>query len=500
MSLIKKYIQSVASAVVLIGTLVLSVGCSNVSPEPNDPIEDFTSYLDRQIPRLMAQFKIPGVSMALIQEGELVWSGAYGYADLEEQRVMTVDAICRAESISKSVTAWGVMHLVERSQLDLNASAQEYLGNWELPETEFDEKGVTLRRLLSNTAGFYMGTIGEEYPPTSKLPSLEENLTQEARLIQAPGRGFLYSNPGFNLLELIVEDVTGKDFPYFMEEEVLHPLGMEGAGYGWREEYRTQLPTGYEMDGSPVPAYVYPAAASGGLFANVEDLAYFVRAEMIGPYAADQSVLSLEGIQDVQEPQIEIPGMFGLVADGYGFGHFVEELPDGRRAVWHGGQGHGWMTHFHLVPQSGAGIVILTNSQRSWPFIADLLSDWAQWNDLGRLKFSIINQATLAVKILTGIIFLLSMWQLFRFIKGILFGKRKLSPMASGTRIWRTVQTFFGLAVIAGLAWSVTQPYLFVSSIFPGTINWLAGGLLFLALVNILAACFPNGGITMRER
>ena len=261
-----------------------------------------------------------------------------------------------------------------------------------------------------------------------------------------------------------------------------------------------QLPMGYEMDGTPVPAYVYPAKASGGLFANVEDLANFVRAEMIGPYAANQSVLSLEGIKQIQDSQVEIPGMFGFVADGYGFGHFVEVLPDGRQAVWHGGQGHGWMTHFHAVPQSGAGIVILTNSQRSWPFIAEVLSDWAQWGDFGRLNFTIIIQATLALKILTGIIYLLSIWQIYFLIKGILRGKRKFSPLAPESRFVRSAQALFGLAVIAVLSWSVAQPYLFVSSIFPGTINWLAGGLLFLAFVNILAACFPKVGITMGEK
>ncbi len=67
---------------------------------------------------------------------------------------------------------------------------------------------------------------------------------------------------------------------------------------------------------------------------------------------------------------MKIPGLFGFAADAYGFRHFIETLPDRRRAVWHGGQGHGWMTHFHAIPESGDGIVILTNSQRSWPFMS----------------------------------------------------------------------------------------------------------------------------------
>jgi CubicO group peptidase (beta-lactamase class C family) len=489
---LKQFIQSLILFTLLAGTLVLGTGCSTNPIEPSDSVDHFTSYLDQRVPVLMARLKIPGVSIALIRDGELVWSGAYGYADLEEERAMTVDTVCRAESISKSVTAWGIMRLVEKVQLDLDVPIQEYLIDWDLPETAFDDKGVTVRRLLSNTAGLSNGTIGEEYSPQSVLPTLEENLTQEARLVQQPGRSFLYSNPGFNLLELITEEVTGQEFSSFMEDEVLHPLGMLRASYRWRDEYQLQLPMGYEMNGSPVPAYIYPAAGSGGLFANVEDLANFVRAEMIGPYAADQAILSLEGIQQIQEPEVEIPGLFGFVADWYGFGHFIEVLADGRQAVWHGGQGHGWMTHFHAVPESGAGIVIVTNSQRSWPFIAEMLSYWAQWNDLGRLKFTIINQSTLIVKILAGAIILFSLWQLFQVIKGLRSGKYGFAPLAPESRVLRSTQALFGMAVIAGLSWSVAQPYLFVSSIFPGTINWLAGGLLFLAVVNIMAACFPE--------
>src|SRR6056297_1272539 len=69
--------------------------------------------------------------------------------------------------------------------------------------------------------------------------------------------------------------------------------------------------------------------------------------------------------------------LFGLTTDGYWLGHFTETLSDGRHAVWHGGQGYGWMSHMHLVPDTGDGIVILSNSQRAWPLFAALLKDWS---------------------------------------------------------------------------------------------------------------------------
>jgi CubicO group peptidase (beta-lactamase class C family) len=471
--------------------LLTGTGCTQKRVTSQDSLNTFSIYLDERIPALMKKYAIPGVSMALIQDGELVWSGAYGYADLEQAREMTVDAVCRAESVSKSVTAWGVMRLVEQGLVDLDAPVQAYIHDWQLPATEYDEDAVTIRRLLSNNAGMPPGTIGHEYPPQSEILGLREDLTQEAQLIREPGTGFLYSNPGFNLLELLIEEVTGRDFATYMAAEVLIPLGMPDSSYDWRDSYQDSLPTGYELQGDPVPPYVYPAKASGGLFANVEDLARFVSAEMTG-YYTDQSVLNQDSIQMLHTPQVEIPGLFGFVADSYGFGHFIETLPDGRKAVWHGGQGHGWMTHFHGVPESGDGIVILTNSQRSWPFLAKVLTDWAQWSGLESVKFGIITKVTTALKTLIVLIGLGSLWQVIRLVQGLRRGKRTFAPLSPISLPRRMLQALIGLGIIVTLAWSAAQPYLFLSSIFPSTIRWAGSSLLILAILIILSSCFPS--------
>ena len=120
--------------------------------------------------------------------------------------------------------------------------------------------------------------------------------------------------------------------------------------------------------------YIYPEKASGGLFATAGDIALFAVAEMKG-----NPVLSTEHIELMYSPYSNKIGVYGMVFDGYGFGHYIETLPNGLRSVSHGGQGNGIMTHFQAVPETGDAIVILTNSQRSWPFIAYLLSAWAQW-------------------------------------------------------------------------------------------------------------------------
>ncbi len=374
----KRSLTTVLIFIVLGVSVVIST--TQYKVEKQTSLESFTAYLDERIPALMKGYDIPGVNIALVKKGRMVWSKAYGYADLEAGRKMTTDTYCRVESISKSVTAWGVVKLLEQGKIELDKPVKLYIINWEFPESDYSTGKVTIRQLLSHTAGMPLGTIGVRYSPKEDVPSLEESLSKDAVLKQEPGLSFSYSNTGFNLLELLIEEVTGHDFAEYMAEEVLNPLGMHHSGFTWSEEWEPPVPIGYDLDGNPVPVYVYPDKASGGLFATVEDIATFITAGMINFSPRGHEVLDAQSINKLYTPTVEIPGLYGLAFDSYGLGHFIESLPNDRKAVSHGGQGSGWMTHFHSVPETGDGIVILTNSQRSWPLIAHILSDWAEWN------------------------------------------------------------------------------------------------------------------------
>ena len=470
--------------------LLLVGGCHPSSPAPQAPLDAFTAHLDERVPALMQSYDVPGVSMALIRDGKRVWTGAYGYADRASGRRMTTEAVFRGESISKPVTAWGVMTLVEAGRLNLDAPVQQYLDDWSFPASAFDAGTVTVRQLLSNSAGLSLGIIGEEYRPQDRIPSLRTYLTREVRLVREPGTEFAYSNAGFNLLELLVEEVTGRDFAAYMAEEVLQPLGMQRSGFAWADSLEPVVPTGYDLEGAPVPIYVYPGTASGGLFADVEDIARFVQAEVTD--SAGHDVLTRDRVRQLHTPQVPIPGLFGIVADAYGLGHFVETLPNGRRAVWHGGQGHGWMTHIHAVPESGDGIVILTNSQRTWPFMARVLTDWAQWSRNEAVKMGRISDGITALWGLVGLIGLATLWGGGRLIRGVYRGRRQWGPLAPSSRVVRMLQLALGIGILAGLSWSAAQPYLMVSSIFPATVHWVGTSLVGGAAVLILLALFPR--------
>lgn len=483
-----------------LGLILLVGGYTSQAADSEAPLEAFTAHLDARVPRLMDRYDVPGVSMALVQGGEPVWTGAYGYADRERGRKMTVDAVFRAESISKPVTAWGVMRLIEQGRVELDAPAERYLGGFAFPESEYDERTVTVRRLLSNSAGLPLGPIGAdvEYAPGSDMPSLRDYLMREVHLTRDPGTAFEYSNVGFNMLERVVEEATGRDFAAYMADEVLKPLGMNRSRFAWTEALCSSMPVGYDLEGAPVPPYVYPVVASGGLFANAEDIARFVGAEMTGAYAkpppdtTGRAVLQPESIRLLHRPQIEIGGLFGLVADAYGLGHFLEKLPSSQQAVWHGGQGHGWMTHFHAVPESSDGIVILTNSERSWPLMAQVLRDWARWSGFGSVKFGRITHATTALWILIGLVALGTLGQGYHLVRGGRRGRRQWAPWSRASRMTRGLQVALGIGIIVALAWSAAQPYLFATSIFPNAAGWAGGALAALAVTLILSALFPR--------
>lgn len=405
---------------------------------------------------------------------------------------MTTDTYCRVESISKPVTAWGVMKLVESGKLDLDQPVASYLKNWSFPASPFSTDQITVRQLLSHSAGIQLGTIGVRYDPRGTVPTLEEALTKDALLFQEPGKDFSYSNTGFNVLELLIEEITGRDFATYMEEEILLPLGMEHASFNWRENFDPPIPNGYDLHGTPIRPYIYPDKAAGGLFARIADIATFVRAEMPDFSETGQQVLSGENIRMLYQPVVERPGVYTLAFDAYGLGHFIEYLPDGKKAISHGGQGSGWMTHFHAVPETGDAIIIFTNSQRSWPFFAYILNDWAAWNGFGSIGMGKIAFGNQIMWILISLLLFFALWQGWNIVAGVLNSSRKLAPFARPGILWRSVAMLLSLALLAVLLWAVNQKYLFIAAVFPVSAGWLGVALFLVAIVLLFNALLPK--------
>ncbi len=123
--------------------------------------------------------------------------------------------------------------MVNEGKLELDQPVIDYLKGWKIPKSRYNEKDITIRQLLTHTSGLPLGDVFERYSPNEPIPSLRDNLTKDAVLFQKPGTSFAYSNIGYNLLELLIEEVTDQNFAEYMQEEIFTPLDMEHSSFDW---------------------------------------------------------------------------------------------------------------------------------------------------------------------------------------------------------------------------------------------------------------------------
>ena len=471
----------------------------------------FTNQLDQRIPQWLQRYEVPGAAVALVRNGEVVWSKGYGLADKARGVPVTPDTVFQVASISKSVTAWGVMRLVEKGQLNLDAPVEQYLTRWHLPPSSYDAKGVTIRRLLSHSAGLSVHGF-DGFLPEQPLPSLEESLSGnnssdhmdggagDVRIAMEPGAQFSYSGGGYTLLQLLVEEVTGETFTAFMQRKVLDALGMTHSSYEWRADLRPATAIGYNTSGQPMPNYLFTEQAAGGLYSTARDLARFVAAEMTGSNGelAGRGILAPESLTLVFTPVIKSEDAF--LSESSGLGHFIETLPDGSMAVGHGGDHRGWKVQFWVIPERREGIVILTNSDSGPRLYTTVLRAWGHWLGTGAPSTSPISpykQLHTAVLIIEGLAGLLGLGLVFRLVylvRQVRAGRRQwVWRLSYKLRFW----DYFGLTlsvlltvIIALDYWILVQPSL--DAFAPSQANWLTLAVLSWCLCGAAAALLQS--------
>lgn len=336
---------------------------------------DLLNKLDSRMPELLNQYSVPGVQIAVI-DGDKVWTKEYGYADKSGKKKVTADTIFQIGSVSKSVAAWGVMKLVDEGKIELDAPIERYIRRWHIPESQYGSEGVTVRRLLSHTAGLSLqGYAGVK--PGEKLATLEESLSGktggagDVRIVYEPGSKFQYSGGGYTVLQLLIEEVSGMPFEKYMEREVLKPLGMNDSAFEWKRELMPRTAKAYGVLGQTLPNYLFTEKAAAGLYTTAKDLAKFAMAgmNMPGGEQAGRGVLKQETIALMQQ---------SVQNADWGLGYELYKLPDGRLAVGHGGTNRGWRAQFFIIPDSQKCAVILTNSDTGDNVVTEAMALWIE--------------------------------------------------------------------------------------------------------------------------
>jgi len=353
--------------IVMAAVLFIVIGCSKeITPVSESTLTredysgvDLTELLEKEIPILMKQYRIPGTSIAIIHNGHLAWVKGFGYANKKKQIKVDENTIFQVASNSKSVNSWGILKLVEQGKLQLDQPVEDYLTRWHIPKSSFNSDKVTISRLLNHTSGLSLhGYPG--YPSGKKIPSLEESLNgensakQKVELIYEPGTQFQYSGGGYTLLQLVVEEVTQQDYSDFMKNEILNPLGMKDSLFALHSEDVSNLATGYNQSGKAYPILSYRELAAAGLHTNVIDFTKFVTAlvdDEVEKRPAGRNILSEDSLDK----------MFSPVKNQYGLGYGVISGLN-NELITHAGANFGYQSAYYINRTSGDGLVILTNS------------------------------------------------------------------------------------------------------------------------------------------
>lgn len=320
----------------------------------------------------MAQVCTPALSVGVIDNFEVAWVRGFGTLAAGAEPA-SANTPFQSGSISKPVFALAVMKLAETGAIDLDTDVNDYLKSWHLPDKDGWQPRVTLRQLLSHTAGTTVhGFPG--YPASGPWPAVPQTLrgvppanTPPVVVDILPGTQFRYSGGGTTIAQQVVVDMTGMPFPELMRELILDPVGMADSGYEQpapsvfaKRAARGHPFNGIEIEGS---YHVYPEMAAAGLWTTAADLA-LLGAEVMRAMRGDASKLGLapETVSSMLRPQLpnqEIGQAF------VGLGWFCAGKEQNFR-FFHDGWNHGYVATMLMLPAIGKGAVVMLNSNQGW--------------------------------------------------------------------------------------------------------------------------------------
>jgi CubicO group peptidase (beta-lactamase class C family) len=325
----------------------------------------------------MKKYNVVGLSVAVIDNYQIVWAKGYGYADKKEGRKVTTSTMFEPGSISKSLNAVGILQLAQQGKLDLYQDINQYLTTWKFPyDTVSHGKKITTAQLLSHTAG--LGVHGfPGYRRDSAIAAVTDILdgrppsnTEAVRSVTEPGMGPRYSGGGTLITQQMLTDITKKRYEDYLYEQVFRPLGMTNSSYNQPPvgSQRKNLATGYKSNGNEVPGkyFVYPEKAAAGLWTTPTDICKYMM-EMQQAYLGKSSkVLNQEMVKLHVTPYKNDVAMGTFIQDRHGEMYFVHTASnEGFTGVFIGGL------------TNGKGAAVFANSDNA-PVMFELINSIAQ--------------------------------------------------------------------------------------------------------------------------
>jgi D-alanyl-D-alanine-carboxypeptidase/D-alanyl-D-alanine-endopeptidase len=292
------------------------------------------------------------ISIALVRGDEIVWTAAFGYANVHARALATPETIYCTGSTFKAVTATAIMQLVEAGEVSLDDPVNDHLGEHQVDD--LDDKPVTIRHILSHVSGLNAGAsttpIWER-----RLPKTLAEMTSGLRSVRPPEEEYEYNNHAYGMAGYLIEQVTGESYEDYIVENVLEPLGVRTPGpVNPTPEMieRMALPYSPSADGPrPVAQVRYDVYPAGDIYLTAEDLARFLGAHLNGGVFQGKRILSEESVVETHRPQFF----------DYGLGWGVSRSGD-RNQISHSGGVPGFLTNMSGDLGAKVGAYVMSNS------------------------------------------------------------------------------------------------------------------------------------------
>jgi len=328
----------------------------------------------------MEYYNVPGISIAIVENGKIKWAKGYGMANTKDSSQVNTNTLFQAGSISKPVAALAALKLVESGNVDIDEDVNIYLKEWNIPENDFTiEEKVTLKRLLTHTAGMTVhGFPG--YQQIDTFPSIIEVLngngnTPKIFVDTIPGSIWRYSGGGYTVMEKMVEDVSGLPLDEYMSKNVLEAIGMNNSTYEQPlgSEHHSNASAAYDSDGNIIEGlwHNYPEQAAAGLWTTPTDLAkYCIEIQQILA-GKENGVLSKETIEK----------MLTKHKNDWGLGPSIQWEQDSL-IFRHGGKNAGFTNNLISFANRGNAVIVMTNADSGGKLIGEVLrsvSNYYNW-------------------------------------------------------------------------------------------------------------------------
>ena len=368
--------QSAAIPLLLACALTLAPARSVAQQKKEDlPHPKTIEELQKAMKDVLGKEHVPGAGVALVANGQLLWCGGIGKADLATGRQMTCDTEFRVGSISKTFVALALLKLQEEGKINLYARLQDVAPEIPMKNRWEATQPVRIVNLLEHTAGFDDMEPSEAYNRKDRydFPLLDVfKRFQKPQVVRwPPGTRMSYSNPGNAIAGYLIEKAAGQPFDQYIRETLLRPLGMEKADFPFTDADKALLATGYEKN--PPRAVGYPfiyLRPAEDLKASPGELAKLVQFLLRRGKAGDTQLVKPESILRMEVPETTLAAKNGLRL-GYGLANY-SSVQGGVVTHGHDGGIDGFISTYRYMPEHNWGFVMLLNSTNSGRALEEL--------------------------------------------------------------------------------------------------------------------------------